>query len=491
MLFGGRGSELLGDTWELADDLWTQVEDFGPAPRTGCAMVFDPSRSNVILFGGTSDPGLMGDTWRWDGSTWTQVEDSGPSPRSWHTLAYHGASERIVLFGGRTETGPDAETWGWDGQSWTLLADLGPSPRQAHAMSDGLSGGNVLLFGGADSAAQGLADTWAWDGVAWTQLADTGPSPRAGAAMASVGGSVALFGGVDSLKAAVPPADHLVHGDTWQWVGAGWTQVQDIGPEQRWLHSLTVDPKRERLMLFGGMSEFTPITSGNAAGSMGDTWSHLDSFPGSRSTPVPGYGVIHASCGVLPLRLGEPAPSTAAGIAFDFGDQPFDDQVDRLRLTVGAQRLLAAPNAGGGALLGEIVAMEVLARCEGATLLKTKNEIVYDTPGATTDLLLSIAERNVGVRVLRAFTFPFGAPYQGSTAEQALSETLRAINESTENVAIADAWAKQLLVVVAYDQQHADTILTSWERLAANLTTSTVLYVIVTEGRDEQVYVSS
>ncbi len=275
VLFGGLGSGRFRDTWELTGALWTQVQDSGPAPRTTSAMDFDAARGHVILFGGESSTGLMGDTWRWDGDNWTQVADTGPSPRSAHSLTYDSANQRMLLFGGRTANGLVSDTWAWDGHAWTQLEDIGPSPRLSPAMSEDVVSGRVVLFGGAGPNADGLGDTWAWDGVAWTQVADTGPSARAGAVMALLDGKVTLFGGVDSLDTATPAATHVVHGDSWQWDGEEWTQVQDMGPLPRWLHGMTVDAQQNRLILFGGLSEFQPLPGPFTAGVMADTWSHV------------------------------------------------------------------------------------------------------------------------------------------------------------------------------------------------------------------------
>jgi hypothetical protein len=277
VLFGGTGGDgPLSDTWEWAGGLWTQVQDSGPPARTGCAMAFDAVRHHVVLFGGRSNGALLGDTWRWDGEDWTQIADIGPSPRSAHALAFDSAGERIVLFGGETGSGPVGDTWGWDGLEWTQLEDIGPAQRRAHVLSEDVTPGRIVLFGGAGEGYAGLADTWAWDGTAWSQVADTGPSPRAGAAMVRAAHEVLLFGGIDSMDAAIAPADHDIHKDTWRWDGSEWTQVQDIRPAGRWLHSITYEPAEQRVVLFGGLSVFAPAGGPIVGGLLGDTWAHVE-----------------------------------------------------------------------------------------------------------------------------------------------------------------------------------------------------------------------
>jgi hypothetical protein len=177
-----------------------------------------------------------------------------------------------------------------------------------------------------------------------------------------------------------------------------------------------------------------------------------------------------------------------SGVTFDFGVHPFDETTDRVQLTVGAQRLLSAGDSGGSSLLSEVVALEVLTRCEGAALLKSTTEIGYDRPTRVTDLMVLIAGRKVGVNVTRACAYPFGEMYTAQLAETLLVNALVAINQSTANVTRTHLWVKQILVVVSYNQQHADTITATWGGLAETLTTDTILYVIVTDGSDRQVY---
>ena len=131
----------------------------------------------------------------------------------------------------------------------------------------------------------------------------------------------------------------------------------------------------------------------------------------------------------------------------------------------------------------------MLARCEGASLLKTETEILYDDPmSKKADLLVQIAGRKVGVSVTRAVTFPFGNPYTLPAATALLNGKLYDIDNSSQHVSAADAWVKQILVVLAYDQQHADTIAAAWAGLDATTKADTIVYVVVTDGDDAFIY---
>src|SRR5262245_28004587 len=102
--------------------VWTQRQDIGPSGRAGHAIAYESARKRTLLFGGRGKESL-GDTWEWDGEAWTQVADIGPSGRDGHAIAYDAGRSRAVLFGGRAEGGDlRADTWEWDGEAWTQVA---------------------------------------------------------------------------------------------------------------------------------------------------------------------------------------------------------------------------------------------------------------------------------------------------------------------------------------------------------------------------------
>lgn len=231
--------------------LWTQKQDIGPRPRTRHGMAYDAARRQTLLFGGNMFAGrLVNDTWAWDGANWTQLENRGPSERSGHAMTYDAARSRVVLFGGTSATSDMNDTWEWDGEAWTQMDNTGPVPRTSHAMTFDSARQRTVLFGGATSGDNGqpLGDTWEWDGSDWSQVDDGGPSSRAAHAMAydSVRSRLVLFGGVDLSRVGLS--------DTWERDGAVWRQVQDIGPDGAFLASMVF--RRDVTELFGGVSAY-------------------------------------------------------------------------------------------------------------------------------------------------------------------------------------------------------------------------------------------
>jgi hypothetical protein len=117
--------------------------------------------------------------------------------------------------------------------------------------------GRTVLFGGDNPSL--LGDTWEWDGNDWTQMNDVGPGGRGGHAMAFGGDDVILFGGQNGASTLA---------DTWSWNGEDWTQLSDGGPAPRFNHALAFDASRRRVVLFGG----APLASAPGKELLSDTW---------------------------------------------------------------------------------------------------------------------------------------------------------------------------------------------------------------------------
>ena len=102
-----------------------------------------------------------------------------------------------------------------------------------------------ILFGGSNSSGASENDTWEWDGHEWTQVANTGPAARRSHTLAydSKEQRVVLFGGITNFA---------LLNDTWEWDGHEWTQVTDTGPSPRQFHTMTYDEASQNVVLFGG-----------------------------------------------------------------------------------------------------------------------------------------------------------------------------------------------------------------------------------------------
>lgn len=213
----------------------------------------------------------------------------------------------------------------------------------------------------------------------------------------------------------------------------------------------------------------------------------LDAAADAAPDAPAGFGTLSGMCGVLgEMELAGPTPALFRD-TFTF-PRAYMDPADRPLLTPGGRHLAETPNAGGSSGLSEIFAYEQLARCEHATFLKTETEIVYDTPGKITDLEVQIGTHKIGVSVTRAFGFPLGTPYMLSQASTLITRKLQDIQTSTMNVSAADRWDKQILAVMAWDDQAADVVAQAWMMADATTRADTLLVVSVTAGEDQFIY---
>jgi hypothetical protein len=226
VLFGGSrtadnfGFYGLQDTWEWNGAAWTNRVVAGPPVRADAWMVL--FGSNVILAGGDSPGG----TWSWNGTAWKVVT---PEPFGSYDGSLAVLGGKAVQFGGYFGGQATDLQRVWDGAVSTIVM---PTPRPSARYNAAMAtlGTKIVLFGGSTGFQQDfqgvLAETWEWDGSTWTQRNVAGPSARSGAAIATFGNKVVLFGGGrgngDTGLA-----------DTWEWDGNAWTQRVVVGPSAR------------------------------------------------------------------------------------------------------------------------------------------------------------------------------------------------------------------------------------------------------------------
>ncbi len=248
VIFGGYTGRYVADTWQWDGGAWTRFDGSGPPARNSPAMVYDAARSQIVMFGGdTRATGALADTWTFDGASWVQVATDGPPPRTTHHMVYDSARQRVVMFGGVNGTTLLDDTWEWDGRRWTRSAATGPQGRALAGMAYDSARRKVVLFGGMPVMAPNipsLGDTWEYDGTRWSQVQVPGPSARDHVAMDydAARRLVVLHGG------GLQEAEQR---ETWTFDGRQWTREQTAGPARRYAR-LAFDPAAGSMLLFGG-----------------------------------------------------------------------------------------------------------------------------------------------------------------------------------------------------------------------------------------------
>ncbi|MFN7975487.1 MAG: kelch repeat-containing protein [Acidobacteriota bacterium] len=230
-----------------------------PAPvglwgRARSAMVFDGARGRVVLFGGTDGHTFGNDTWLYDGASWQRGPNAPAAlrPRASHGMAYDETRSRTVVFGGIDAASAMNDTWELDGAGWTQgpAAPAGLSPRRVCGLAYDSARSRCVIFGGTTTSGTKLDDTWEYDGVGWMQgpIAPAGLGARASHSLSfdPVRARVVLFGG---------SGPNGIANDTWEYDGTGWTAgpAAPTGLEIRYGAGMVFDAARGRTVLFGGV----------------------------------------------------------------------------------------------------------------------------------------------------------------------------------------------------------------------------------------------
>jgi hypothetical protein len=265
ILFGGNdGQNYLNDVWEFdtASRTWSNITPGSgsmPIPRAYFGMAYDQTRHKVVVYGGScstqfSNVGIVGDTWEFDPATrtWTQGANTIPIfvGLTGSALAYDPTRHQIIAFGGMPywDWGTD-QTWAWDGTSWTDISPAGsPGKRHYHSMATDYVRNRIVMFGGRNPNA--LSDTWEWDGAHWTQVALTGPQPNyrwvPGLAFNESTNTTIMFGSGTA-------GQNL--NDTWEWNGSQWQQLHPLTSPSPRGTSMVYDSSEAKLVLFSGAGQ--------------------------------------------------------------------------------------------------------------------------------------------------------------------------------------------------------------------------------------------
>lgn len=315
----------IGGTVAVGQSLgWVKMETkVSPPSRQGHAMTYDVDRGKVVLFGGFSSEknAMLNDTWEWDGKEWKEVPidpPKRPEARFLMPIVYDTLRKKVVMFGGGdliNYIGFD-NTWEFDGQKWNKLNVNNPGIRYAHAMDYDAARGLVLLFGGFDINSNPLGDLWEYDGNKWIHLdVNDLPSPRAGSYLVydSQRKKIVLFGGWDGSKAL---------GDTWEWDGSNFQKVSDSGPDPRLQGSIAYDSERGRVVLFGGAENTYPYSH------FGDTW-EWDGYTWAQLN-IPGPMTRHLTAMTYDKHQGKVI--LFGGIGRDHGQGPWFNFADTWEL---------------------------------------------------------------------------------------------------------------------------------------------------------------
>ena len=186
LAFGGdiNARQYFDETWEydLAHDAWSKrLPHVSPPGRSYYAVAYDAKESRLVMFGGNSASNVVGDTWiySYSANTWTRIATRvSPSPRNYSAMVYDPIRYRMLLFGGADDVeAPLGDTWAFDlrTNTWSQLHPSGatPSARAWHAMAFDVESGKAVLYGGGPDRGNFNTELWTFDAATdtWARIA--------------------------------------------------------------------------------------------------------------------------------------------------------------------------------------------------------------------------------------------------------------------------------------------------------------------------------
>jgi hypothetical protein len=274
LVFAGRSRtkrQVYDDLWALSlgeHPSWTRVtpSEEWPSARAGHSTVIDSRRKSLVMIGGASNYVLRTDVWEFpldQETNWrrTAPRVETPPARVFGTLIYDADDDRTILFGGNL---PFAivvnDLWEFargEPQGWQKISvSRGPPDSRAlhTAVLDPVRR-RMVVFGGADRT-RVFDDLWSLElggNPTWHELVAVGegPGPRYSHTCLydPKRDRMIIFGGYD---------EQGQQNDVWalslQGPAPSWSQLlpEIPFPTGAILHSAVYDARRDRMLVFGG-----------------------------------------------------------------------------------------------------------------------------------------------------------------------------------------------------------------------------------------------
>jgi hypothetical protein len=281
------------------DRFWNEIPaaDDRPLSRSETSGIYDPVRDRLVFFGGLrGDP--LAETWTYDFATgvWTQHPRAIlPRARTNHAAVYDPTRDRMVIYGGEffedDELTTFQDTWALDlaTMDWTELFTVGSFPKTNMVSAYDAARDRLWVALGfevtAFSTTVGFLD---FATGTWTLAPNVGmvPEQRIGA-MGTIDPArdrLVVYGGNDRDDYYDDTFELDLETFAWHEL-----PLPEVRPSRRAFGSTLLDATRNRMLVFGGnrdgdfYSETWAFTLDN------DRWTRLeidDEFPSSRNTAL-------------------------------------------------------------------------------------------------------------------------------------------------------------------------------------------------------------
>lgn len=228
---------------------WTPVfSKHSPGPRTGASIAYDSFRKRAIMYGGamnwnSAEKIFDTTTWEWNGEDWEQITTTiSPPGRIWGAMVFDPDRGTVLLYGGKNKNGPMADLWEWNGVDWKQLSPpCNPVARYGADIFYDQENKRVVLYGGGGE--EWYADSWTWQGGCWQYFGQGTSSPA----------TVLYPFAYDTDQQQAYSLIRIQNTDTWVWKGDVWTKIHpEIQPPERVNAVMVYDPSTKVSLLFGG-----------------------------------------------------------------------------------------------------------------------------------------------------------------------------------------------------------------------------------------------
>jgi hypothetical protein len=306
-MFGGRQEPIdvdsdpafLSDLWMWENDNWTRLDEGSatrPSPRQYAGLAFDTDRDILVLFGGQVYGGEEGDevvydfeTWEFSPATgqWTEILPDAP-PVGKAQLVYDGISKKVVMIGVTDDDLATPLMYTYDGATheWTKEspAKLPTCTNEGSLFQQ--SNGRLIYFGGlCRTGTPASEEVFEFADNTWTKLTLIAGAAR-GIAQATTWDPekdrAVVYGGTQIGSTILVSFTNRYENLRWSRVPESQTR-----PQGRSLMAFDKDPRGDRVLMYGGLSEFGAVIY------LADSWSLQNGrwLPGTNpGTPPPTGG---------------------------------------------------------------------------------------------------------------------------------------------------------------------------------------------------------
>ncbi|HET6349032.1 MAG TPA: kelch repeat-containing protein [Candidatus Krumholzibacteria bacterium] len=265
LIFGGwTFGTNFDDLWSLSlsgTPRWTHLSPAGTGPSSVGRMIYDPVRDRAIVYDGPERVWALSLS---DPPAWTQltIDGTGPADAAWPVVIYDSLRDRMVIWGGVNDDWPlPTDTW-----AIALSGDPRWEQVETHAIPpQGRFGATaiydpvrdrMILYAGSNY--HNLSDLW-WLSFAnansWQQLSPVVTPMRRSfhtAIYDSKRKRMVVFAGAQFSHG--PPDSP----DVWGLALDGaleWSALNGTSPSPRYGHAAVYDPRRDRMLMYGGRSD--------------------------------------------------------------------------------------------------------------------------------------------------------------------------------------------------------------------------------------------